>query len=98
MSVTGDPLRNATSDRVRGPEKGFRFCLIPFLAQPDIDAIAREIYCPIEIRLASFDFDVGILLAYYFFDYLIPTWEVKMIRKPGRMIGSPIPSWFLVYE
>src|SRR5262245_25974043 len=50
VSVTGDPLRDPTGDGARGPEKSFRRCLVPLLAQQDIDQIPIAIYGTVEIR------------------------------------------------
>jgi len=43
----------------RRAKAGFCRCLVSLLAEYDIDEIPRTIYCPIEIRPASFYFDVG---------------------------------------
>ena len=56
VSITGDPLRDTTSDCARGPKEGFRCCLVPLLTEQNIDQIPISIDRPVEVDQAPFDF------------------------------------------
>src|SRR5262249_2731744 len=61
MSITGDALRDATGDRARGAEEGFRPCLVLLLPQRDIDEIPLPINGPVEVGHAPFHLDAGLV-------------------------------------
>jgi hypothetical protein len=49
MSITGDPLRDTTGDRARGPEERFCCGLVALLTEPNVDEIAITVNSAVEV-------------------------------------------------